>query len=164
MLERVSAWQVYRGCLDPYVFLSGPVFLDAAGTDLQPVELSASSSPYWHPTDLYPCLHHLVYTCTGETRIEAVTRGNVTISRHLRQLWAHLVTSLCRATLTVRFYSWSNDQPFSWTNDQPFSWTNDIPDNNVMVGHRWPTTECYWLPVVAHHTDVQLIAGGPAAT
>ena len=30
-----------------------------------------------------------------------------------------------------------------------------------MVGHR---TECHWLPVVAHHTDVQLIAGGPLAT
>ena len=30
-----------------------------------------------------------------------------------------------------------------------------------MVGHR---TECHWLPVVAYHTDVQLIAGGPLAT
>ena len=33
-----------------------------------------------------------------------------------------------------------------------------------MVGHRLPTTECHRLPVVAHHTDVQLIAGGPLAT
>ena len=34
----------------------------------------------------------------------------------------------------------------------------------VAVGHRWPTTKCHQLPVVAHHTDVQLIAGGPLAT
>ena len=38
------------------------------------------------------------------------------------------------------------------------------PDKNVMVGHRWHTIECHRLPVVAHHTDVQLIAGGPLAT
>ena len=38
------------------------------------------------------------------------------------------------------------------------------PDSNVIVGHLWPTTKCHQLPVmVAHHTDVQLIVGGPLA-
>ena len=46
----------------------------------------------------------------------------------------------------------------------PPSGCMSIPDSNVMEGHRWPTTECHRLPVVAHHTYVQLIAGGPLAT
>ena len=41
---------------------------------------------------------------------------------------------------------------------------NPIPDSNVMEGHQWPTTERHRLPVVAHQTDVQLIASGLLAT
>ena len=32
-----------------------------------------------------------------------------------------------------------------------------------MVGHRWRTTKFHWLPVAAHHTDDQRIAGGQLA-
>ena len=39
------------------------------------------------------------------------------------------------------------------------SMDSSSPESIVM-----PTTECHRLPVVAHHTDVQLIAGGPLAT
>ena len=38
------------------------------------------------------------------------------------------------------------------------------PDSNVIVDYLWPTTECHQLRMVAHHTDVQLIAAGPLAT
>ena len=39
-----------------------------------------------------------------------------------------------------------------------------VNDVNMSIDGRWPTTKCHRLPVVAHHTNVQLIAGGPLAT
>ena len=39
-----------------------------------------------------------------------------------------------------------------------------LPRQQRNGGIRWPTIECYRLPVVDHHTYVQPIAHGPPAT